>query len=152
MGSVLLLQPKDTICCRARDIAEYESGQPYLLIQVSEMPLPPSPLDWSKRLQYDWTSQEGLDRLNGIVGPSITYKPRHFQLYDSASRCILNGTDVVCMTATGDGKSALILFPALARKEMINIVIEPTNSLESDMVRDIGFSPNKRIFTVIRGI
>ena len=106
------------------------------------MPLPPSPLDWSKSLQYDWTSQEGLDRLNDIVSPSITYKPRHFQLYDSA--CILN--DTLCITATGDGKSALILFPALARKEMINIVTKPTNSLESDMVRDIGFSPNERIF------
>jgi superfamily II DNA helicase RecQ len=63
--------------------------------------------------------------------------------------CILNGMDVVCITATGDGKSDFILFPALARKEMINIVIEPTNSLESDMVRDIGFLPNQQIFTVI---
>ena len=28
---VSLLQPKDTICCRARDVAEYESGQSYNL-------------------------------------------------------------------------------------------------------------------------
>ena len=26
---VSLLQPKDTICCQARDVAEYESGQSY---------------------------------------------------------------------------------------------------------------------------
>jgi hypothetical protein len=34
----------------------------------------------------------------------------------------------------GGGKSALILSPALARKEMINIVIKPTNILKNDMV------------------
>jgi hypothetical protein len=68
-----------------------------------------------------------------IVGPMIHYDPHHFQLFDSG--CILNGVDVLCITRTGGGKSALILFPALARKEMINIVIEPTNVLENDMVR-----------------
>ena|ERR1700683_2320221 len=92
----------------------------------------PPPFDWSKRLQYNWTSQDGLKRLSNTVRPSINYEPHHFQLFDSG--CILNGTDVFCITRTGGGKSALILFPALARKEMINIVIEPTNVLESDMV------------------
>ena len=94
----------------------------------------PPPFDWSKRLQYDWTSQEGLNKLKGIVGPSLKYDPRHFQLYDSG--CILNGMDVFCISATGDGKSALIYIPALARPEMITIVIEPTNFLETNMVRE----------------
>jgi hypothetical protein len=92
----------------------------------------PLPFDWSKRLQFDWTSQEGLERLGELVSPAIHYEPHHFQLFDSG--CILNGMDVFCIIQTGGGKSALILFPALARKEMINIVIEPTNVLENDMV------------------
>ena len=29
---VSLLQPKDTICCQARDVAEYESGQSYTVL------------------------------------------------------------------------------------------------------------------------
>jgi hypothetical protein len=99
----------------------------------------PPPFDWSKRLQFDWTSQEGLEKLGEIVGPAIHYEPHHFQLFDSG--CILNGVDVFCITRTGGGKSALILFPALARKEMINIVIEPTNILENDMVCYIYISP-----------
>ena len=32
------------------------------------------------------------------------------------------------------GKSALMLHPALARKEMINVIVEPPNVLENDMV------------------
>jgi superfamily II DNA helicase RecQ len=94
----------------------------------------PPPFDWSKRLQYDWTSQEGLNKLKGIVRPWLKYDPRHFQLYDSGR--ILNGTDIFCISATGDGKSALIYIPALARPEMTTIVIEPTNFLETNMVRE----------------
>jgi superfamily II DNA helicase RecQ len=93
----------------------------------------PPPFDWSKRLLYKWTSEEGLERLRNTVAPLIHYETHQFQLFDSG--CILNGVDVFCITHTGGGKSALILFPALARKEMINIMIEPTNVLESDMVR-----------------
>ena len=36
--------------------------------------------------------------------------------------------------ATEDGKSGLIYLPALARKEMITVVVEPTNYLELDLV------------------
>lgn len=97
------------------------------------MSILPPPFDWSRRLKGEWTSPEGLDRIVQAVAPHISYEPRPFQLYDSA--CILEGTDVFCITKTGDGKSALIQFPAIVRKEMINIVIEPTNCLESDMVR-----------------
>jgi hypothetical protein len=94
----------------------------------------PLPYDWSKRLQYDWTSQEGLNKLKGIVRPSLKYDPQHFQLYDSG--CILNGTVIFCVSTTGDRKSALIYIPALARPEMTTIVIEPTNFLETNMVRE----------------
>jgi hypothetical protein len=87
----------------------------------------PPPFDCSKRLQFNWTSQEGLERLGEIVGPAIHYKPHNFQLFDSC--CILNDVNVFFITRMGGGKSALILFPALARKEMINIAIEPTNVL-----------------------
>jgi hypothetical protein len=69
------------------------------------------PFDWSKRLQYDWTSQEGLNKLKSIVGPSLKYDLRDFQLYDSG--CILNRMDIFCISATGDGKLALIYIPAL---------------------------------------
>ncbi|KAL6300084.1 P-loop containing nucleoside triphosphate hydrolase protein [Sparassis latifolia] len=96
--------------------------------------VPPS-LDWSKRIPYDWTSPQGLDKLKHVVTPSLNYEPREFQLYDSA--CILSGRDVFCITATGDGKSALIYIPVLARKDMIVIVIEPTNFLESDLASNL---------------
>lgn len=91
----------------------------------------PPPFDWSRRLQCDWTSQEGLNKLKDIVGPLLKYDP---QLYDSSR--ILNGTHVFCISATGDGKLALIFIPTLARPKMITIVIKSTNFLETDMVRE----------------
>jgi len=97
------------------------------------MPTIPSPINWTQELKYPWTTDEGLIRLNELVTPLLPFSPRPFQLYDSA--CILAGQDVFCISATGDGKSALIYIPALARPEMITIVIEPTNFLESSLVR-----------------
>jgi hypothetical protein len=41
---------------------------------------------------------------------------------------------IFCISATGD-KSALIYIPALARPQMITIVIELTNFLKIKMVR-----------------
>ena len=84
----------------------------------------PPPSDWSRRLQCDWTSQEGLNKLKDIVGPLLKYDP---QLY---------GTHVFCISVTGDGKLALIFIPTLARPKMITIVIKLTNFLETDMVRE----------------
>jgi hypothetical protein len=52
--------------------------------------------DWSKRLQFDWTSQKGLEKLGEIVSPAIHYAPHHFQLPDLGY--ILNGVDVFCIT------------------------------------------------------
>ena len=90
-------------------------------------------MESSQSSQYDWTSPEGLERIRTIVRPYLGYDPKDFQLYDSA--CILNGQDVFCITATGDGKSALIYIPALVKRETVTVVVEPTNFLESDMVR-----------------
>ncbi|KAF5370439.1 hypothetical protein D9615_009741 [Tricholomella constricta] len=44
----------------------------------------------------------------------------------------------MCINATGGGKSGLIYIPAIARKDMIILVIEPTNFLEHDMARNLG--------------
>lgn len=90
-------------------------------------------LDPTKDPNYDWRTPEGLERIKTTVSPSLPCLPHQFQLYDSA--CILNGQDVFCITATGDGKSALIYIPALVRPEMITVVVEPTNALETDLVR-----------------
>lgn len=63
--------------------------------------------------QYDWTSPEGLEKIRTMVRPYLGYDPKDFQLYNSAR--ILNGQDVICITATGDGKSTLIYIPALVK-------------------------------------
>ncbi|KAI0038910.1 P-loop containing nucleoside triphosphate hydrolase protein, partial [Auriscalpium vulgare] len=88
-------------------------------------------IDWSERDKFDWTSEAGLEKLRTLVRPHLPFDPRPFQLEDSAR--ILNGQDIILTTATGDGKSALIYIPALARKEMRTVVVEPTNALESDI-------------------
>jgi superfamily II DNA or RNA helicase len=48
---------------------------------------------------------------------------------------MMNGQDVLCLSATGDGKSALIYLASIARKGTITLVVCPTNFLESDLVR-----------------
>ncbi|KAI0038009.1 P-loop containing nucleoside triphosphate hydrolase protein, partial [Auriscalpium vulgare] len=88
-------------------------------------------IDWTERHQYDWTSEAGLNRLKTLVKPHLPFNPRDFQLLNAAR--ILNGQDVLLVTATGDGKSALVYLPALARQDMITVVVEPTNALETDI-------------------
>jgi len=106
---------------------------PYFITLMSTVL--PSNIDWRQELRYPWTTDEGQAHLNNLVTPLLPFPLRPFQLYDSA--CILAGQDVFCISATGDGKSALIYIPALARPEMVTIVIEPTNFLESSLVRHI---------------
>jgi len=43
----------------------------------------------------------------------------------------------MCISATGDGKSALIYIPALACKDIVTVVVEPTNYLGFDMASNI---------------
>src|ERR1700729_847473 len=54
------------------------------------------PFDWSKRLAYDWTTQEGLNKLPETVRPSLPFDPTYFLLYCSA--CISIGKDVFCVS------------------------------------------------------
>jgi len=76
---------------------------------------------------------EGLEKLRCAVGPSLPYTPYPFQL-ECAAR-MLDGQDVLCLTATGGGKSALIYLASIAQKGTITLVVCPTNFLESDLVR-----------------
>ncbi|KAI0314696.1 P-loop containing nucleoside triphosphate hydrolase protein, partial [Amylostereum chailletii] len=87
-------------------------------------------LSWQDACRRDWTSSEGLAELTNIVAPLLPFAPRPFQIKDSA--CILKGLDVFCVSATGDGKSALIYIPALVC-DGITLVIEPTNFLQSSL-------------------
>ena len=93
--------------------------------------IPPA-FDWSTRLQYNWYSVEGLDKLRHTVGPLLPYEPYSFQLKCTAR--VLNGQDVLCLSATGDGKSALLYLASIARQGTITLVVCPTNFLESDLV------------------
>ena len=93
----------------------------------------PPPFDWSRRLKYNWCTIEGIEKLRRLVGPSLPYDPAPFQLGCTAR--MMNGQDVLCLSATGDGKSALIYFASIARKGTITLVVCPTNFLESDLVR-----------------
>ena len=38
----------------------------------------PPPFNWSKRLEYNWYSVEGLEKLRRLVGPSLPYEPDWF--------------------------------------------------------------------------
>lgn len=93
----------------------------------------PPHYDWSKRLDYTWYSTDGIEKLRRLVTPSLPFEPAPFQLECTAR--ILDGQDVLCTSATGDGKSALIYLASLARKGTITLVVCPTNFLESDLVR-----------------
>jgi superfamily II DNA helicase RecQ len=93
------------------------------------------PFDWSKRLKYNWYSVEGIEKLRHLMGPSLPYNPDRFQL--GCTTRMMDGQDVLCLSATGDGKSALIYLASIARKGTITLVICPTNFLESDLVCSI---------------
>lgn len=109
-------------------------------------PIPP-PFDWSQQLKYNWTSVEGQLLLRDTARPSLKFDPNPYQL-DCPGR-ILNGQDVLCLSATGTGKSALIYITILGRRGVIMIVISPTNFLEVDMVRDNIFSLFTRLLIVV---
>lgn len=99
------------------------------------MPSISPPPNWSKKPNFRWTSPQGLEKLANIIAPSLPFVPTLWQLECSAR--LLDGQDVFCLSATGDGKSALMYIPALARPGSIALVVSPTNYLESDMVRDL---------------
>jgi hypothetical protein len=92
-----------------------------------------SSVGWHKRREFDWTTPDGIQKVRDLVRPKLPFDPAPFQLACSAH--ILNGTDVFCVAATGEGKSALIYIPIIAWKDTITLVIQPTHFLEIDMVR-----------------
>jgi hypothetical protein len=106
----------------------------YLLLYYVLMPTIPPPFNWSKRLEYNWCSVDvkGIEKLRRLVGPFLSYTPNKFQLGCTAR--IMNGQVVLSLSTTGDGKSALIYLPSIARKGTITLVICPTNFFESDLV------------------
>ena len=96
------------------------------------MSVPSPSLGRPRGPNFGWTTPEGINKLRDLVRPALSFEPAPFQLTCSAH--ILNGKDVFCVAATGEGKSALIYMPILARKVSIMLVIQPTNFLEVDMV------------------
>lgn len=81
----------------------------------------------------DWRSPEGLTRLRQLVEPRLSFELHTWQAECAASILMLQ--DVVLITATGSGKSSLIYVPAFLQPDWIIVVIEPTNALEHDLVR-----------------
>ena len=89
-------------------------------------------VDQASRSDYDWTTSAGQDRLKDVTQPHFTFELSQFQ-YQNTAR-LLVGQDVLVISATGDGKTMLIYLYCMVRPETINLVISPTNALESDMV------------------
>jgi len=91
----------------------------------------PPPFDWSKLLKYNWCTVEGMEKLRRLIGPSLPYNPAPFQLGCTAR--MMNGQDVLCLSATGDGKSALIYLASIAQKGMITFVVCPLPTPQSSI-------------------
>lgn len=88
--------------------------------------------DWAERGRYDWSSPAGINRLRETLRAKLPFEPASFQLENTAR--LLMGKNVLCITATGDGKSALFYMYTLVRPDTMTIVISPTNALEEDIV------------------
>ena len=84
------------------------------------------------RATYDWTSPAGLEKIKVAVAPHLDFPLRDFQLINSDR--ILNGQDVFLVATKGKGKSALIYVLAIVNRDMVVIVVEPTNFLEWSLV------------------
>jgi len=93
----------------------------------------PPPFDWSKGLEYTWFSEQGIDQFRRKAEPSLLYEIYQWQL--ECTTRMLDGQDILCVCAMGGGKSALMYLASFARKGTITLVVCPTNSLESDLVR-----------------
>lgn len=89
--------------------------------------------DWADNNNFDWTSPAGLARLEELLRPQLLYPPAHHQLVSTAK--ILVGKHVMCVWATGEGKSSVFYLHAMVRRNTMTIVVAPTNALEDDMVR-----------------
>jgi len=103
--------------------------------------------------QPRWQDPEGIDTINTIIKklvPNWTNGLHAVQL--ELVSAILDGRDVLCCTATGDGKSAAFSVPTLilleynkhpeayvaglpTRKRPIGVVVTPTKGLADNIVR-----------------
>ena len=103
-------------------------------------------------LKPRWQDLVGLETINAImkkVVPTWTNRLHPIQLELVSS--ILDGTDILCCTATGDGKSAAFSIPCLVLSEYnrnsdaylaglptrtrpIGVVITPTKGLANNVV------------------
>ncbi|KAJ7143536.1 P-loop containing nucleoside triphosphate hydrolase protein, partial [Mycena crocata] len=98
---------------------------------VGTLPIVQPPFDWSERGKYTWFSATGVERIHQKLTPVLNLKLDAFQAECPAR--ILDGQDVLCIRATGAGKSALIYAPLLLRSGTMSIVVSPTNFLQRDM-------------------
>src|ERR1700761_561007 len=89
------------------------------------------PFDWSKRRDYTWLSAAGTQKLREKVSPLLDFELDNFQIECPAR--ILDGQDVLCIIATGAGKTALIYVPLMVREGTISIIVSPMNFLQRDM-------------------
>ena len=89
--------------------------------------------DWFHTTRYNWVTEPGLQRLRALLEHKLPYIPEDWQVEGTAR--LLVGDDLLCVSATGDGKSALFYMYSLVRSDTITIVLSPTNALELDMVR-----------------
>ena len=88
---------------------------------------------WVNNNGYDWTATTGISRLEDLLQPQLPYTPAPHQLMSTAK--ILMGQNVMCVWATGEGKSSVFYLHSLIRECTMTIVVSPTNALEDDMVR-----------------
>ncbi|KAK7026540.1 hypothetical protein R3P38DRAFT_2527651, partial [Favolaschia claudopus] len=103
-----------------------------MAVAAASPPAVAPPFDWSKRRDYAWFSAEGAQKIRQKVAPFVSFALDTFQV-ECAAR-ILDGQDVLCISATGTGKTALIYAPLMTREGTISLVISPTNFLQRDMV------------------
>ncbi|KAI0781600.1 P-loop containing nucleoside triphosphate hydrolase protein, partial [Irpex lacteus] len=88
---------------------------------------------WVTNNKVDWCAPAGIKQLKELLCPQLPYEPAEHQLISTAR--ILMGQHIMCVWATGEGKSSVFYMHALARRGTLTFVVAPTNALEADMVQ-----------------
>ncbi|KAL0061594.1 hypothetical protein AAF712_011563 [Marasmius tenuissimus] len=109
-----------------------------------------------------WTDEEGKSAISLVVSRCIPQWPHGLREYqEKYIPAIMNGDNLLVITATGDGKSAFFcvpivvhneisrhpdLYPALPRKEhAMGVIVTPTKGLAASIVRDYSFIFSKAL-------
>ncbi|KAJ7588079.1 P-loop containing nucleoside triphosphate hydrolase protein [Mycena floridula] len=92
----------------------------------------PEPPNFVAFRRQNWLGPVGRNKIADAVAEKLAFSPAEYQL-DCAGR-ILKGQDVICLAATGEGKTALVYLPLMVQANTIGLLVAPTNSLEADMV------------------